>query len=109
MTPQRDSCGFVDRRLGHDNNTIHEITRNITKKLFAFGNARKWSPWFIAANSAALVERAGRRHADRSRGAKRSAATGGAGAGIGRGVKTFKDPKDLLLVLRFDTDSVVLY
>ena len=27
------SRGFVDRRLGHDNNTIHEITRNATKKL----------------------------------------------------------------------------
>jgi 1,4-alpha-glucan branching enzyme len=25
------SCGFVDRRLRHDNNAIHEITLNITK------------------------------------------------------------------------------
>jgi hypothetical protein len=31
---------------------------SMTKKLFSFGNARKWAPWFIAAKSAALVERA---------------------------------------------------
>ncbi len=30
---------------------------SITKKLFCFGNSRKWSPWQISANSAALVER----------------------------------------------------
>ncbi len=30
---------------------------SITKKLFCFGNARKWSPWQIGANSGALIER----------------------------------------------------
>ena len=30
---------------------------SITKKLFCFGNARKWCPWQIGANSGALVER----------------------------------------------------
>lgn len=30
---------------------------SITKKLFVFGNSRKWSPWTIAANSAAAIER----------------------------------------------------
>jgi hypothetical protein len=30
---------------------------SITKKLFAFGNARKWSPWNIAARAAAFSER----------------------------------------------------
>lgn len=30
---------------------------SITKKLFCYGNSRKWSPWQISANSAALVER----------------------------------------------------
>jgi len=28
------SRGFVDRSLGRDNNTIHEITLNITNSLF---------------------------------------------------------------------------
>ncbi len=30
---------------------------SITKKLFVFGNARKWSPWSIAARAATLAER----------------------------------------------------
>ncbi len=30
---------------------------SITKKLFAFGNARKWSPWTIAARAATFAER----------------------------------------------------
>lgn len=30
---------------------------SITKKLFSFGNARKWSPWMVAALSAAFIER----------------------------------------------------
>jgi hypothetical protein len=30
---------------------------SITKKLFCYGNSRKWSPWSIAANSAGLIER----------------------------------------------------
>lgn len=29
----------------------------ITKKLFFFGNARKWSPWNVAARAASLIER----------------------------------------------------
>ncbi len=34
------SRGFVDRRLGHDNNTIHGITLSITNSLFD-GNATR--------------------------------------------------------------------
>lgn len=30
---------------------------SITKKLFAFGNSRKWCPWTIVANAAAEIER----------------------------------------------------
>jgi hypothetical protein len=30
---------------------------SITKKLFAFGNARKWCPWTVVANAAAAIER----------------------------------------------------
>ncbi len=50
------SCGFVDRRLGHDNNAIHEITRNTTKTLsFRVGS------WIVLSgkrisNNSALVQ-----------------------------------------------------
>jgi len=38
------SCEFVDRRLGHNNNTIHEITLNATNSLLEMGALLKTLP-----------------------------------------------------------------
>ncbi len=49
------SCGFVDRRLRHDNNTIHEITLNATKTL-SFRVGSIVLPGKRISNNSALVQ-----------------------------------------------------